>query len=157
MNWLDIAILTVLTLLLVKGLWLGLIHELCTLTGLVGGAYLAMNYRAPLGHLFAEWLKLAPELLNLLAAILLFLAAMATCILLGMVLSRFVKLIFLGGFNRVLGGLFGLVQGVLLLTMVLYGLAQTSWLRESRQNSRLAPPFVTLGEQLPGKGQLPSI
>jgi len=157
MNWLDIAILTVLLLLLLKGLWLGLIRELCTLAGLAGGTYLAMNYRAPLGQLFAEWLKAAPELLNLLAAILLFLATMMTCILLGMVLSRFMKLIFLGGFNRVLGGLFGLIQGVVLLTLLLYGLAQTNWLRESRQNSRLTPPFITLGEQLLGRGQLPSI
>ena len=45
-----------------------------------------------------------------------------------------------------------LVQGVLLWTLLLHGLAQTNWLLESRQNSRLAPPFVTLGEQLLTKG-----
>ncbi len=152
MNWIDIVILLVLAVLLAKGLWLGLIHEVCTLTGLAGGAYLAMHYRAPLGQIFAEWLKLSPELLNKLAAALLFLATLVTCVLLGLVLSRCVKLLFLGGFNRVLGGLFGLIQGVLLLTFILYGTSRTNWLRESLQGSRLAPPFITLGEQLIGKG-----
>ena len=152
MNWIDITILVVLGMLLAKGLWLGLIHEVCTLAGLAGGAYLALHYRAPLGHTFQEWLKLPPEVLNTMAAALLFLATLITCMLLGLVLSRCIKLLFLGGFNRVLGGLFGLVQGVVLLTLVLHGAAQTNWLRESRQNSRLAPPFITLGEQLIGKG-----
>ncbi len=155
MNWIDITILVVLGVLLVKvvkGLWLGLIQEVCTLAGLAGGAYLALHYRAPLGHAFEEWLKIPPELLNTLAAVLLFLATLVACMLLGLVLSRCIKLLFLGGFNRVLGGLFGLVQGVVLLTLILYGVAQTNWLRESRQNSRLAPPFITLGEQLIGKG-----
>lgn len=152
MNWIDIVILVVLVLLLAKGLWLGLIHELCTLVGLAGGAYLALHYRAPLGQVFAEWLKLSPELLNTLAAVLLFLATLITCVLLGLVLSRCLKLLFLGGFNRVLGGLFGLIQGVVLLTLLLHGAAQTNWLRGSLQGSRLAPPFITLGEQLLGQG-----
>jgi membrane protein required for colicin V production len=154
MNAVDIAILVVLAVLLAKGLWLGLVHELCTLAGLAGGTILAIRYRDPLSHVFQGWVKLEPELLGTLAATVLFLATLATCMLIGMLLSRVLKLLFLGGFNRVLGGLFGLVQGVLLLTLLLYGLSLTSWLRESRQNSRLAPPFVTLGEQLLGKGQL---
>ena len=154
MNAVDIAILVVLAVLLAKGLWLGLVHELCALAGLAGGTLLAIRYREPLSHVFEGWVKLAPELLGTIAASVLFLATLATCMLTGMLLSRVLKLLFLGGFNRVLGGLFGLVQGVLLLTLLLYGLSLTSWLRESRQNSRLAPPFVTLGEQLVGKRPL---
>jgi membrane protein required for colicin V production len=151
MNWVDIAILVVLAILLAKGLWLGLIHELSTLAGLAGGTILAIRYRGPLGQVLQNWLKVAPELLTTLAAVLLFLITLTTCVLIGVLLSRVVKLLFLGGFNRVLGGLFGLLQGVLLLTLLLHGLALTNWWREARQDSRLAPPFVALGDQLIGE------
>ena len=79
---------------------------------------------------------------------LLFLVTLLFFALLGLVLSRFLKLVFLGGFNRVLGGLFGLVQGVVVLALILYGLSVTDWFKETRQASRLAPPFIALGEQI---------
>jgi membrane protein required for colicin V production len=148
MNAVDITILAVLGGLLLKGVWLGLIHELCALAGLVGGTLLAIRYRIPLGEVLGRSIKLPPELLVVIASSLLFLATLATCVFIGLILSRFVKLLFLGGFNRVLGALFGLVQGVILLTLVLYGLSLTAWFKEPRQSSRLAPPFVGLAEEL---------
>lgn len=155
MNAVDIAILVVLAVLLAKGIWLGLIHELCALIGLGGGTFLAVRYHESLAHSLGHWVKLSPESLGVACAILLFLVSLSGCVLLGVILSRVLKLIFLGGFNRVLGGLFGLVQGMLLLALALYGLSLTDWLKETRQGSRLAPPFVALGEQsLTGGRQL---
>lgn len=148
MNAVDIAIVAVLAVLLLKGLWLGLIHELCTLAGLVLGAVLAVRYHAPLAETLPVWASLPPWLVPAACFAALFLITLVCFGLLGMVLSRFLKLIFLGGFNRVLGGLFGLVQGVLLLALFLYGLSLTDWLKETRQRSQLAPPFVALGEQV---------
>jgi membrane protein required for colicin V production len=148
MNAVDIAILVVLTALLAKGVWLGLIHELCALIGLGAGTFLAVRYHAPLAHALGAWAKLSPEGLGAICALLLFVVTLVVCVLLGMVLSRFVKLVFLGGFDRVLGGLFGLVQGVLLLALLLHGLTATNWLREPCRQSRLAPPFITLGGKI---------
>lgn len=148
MNAVDIAIVVVLTVLLLKGLWLGLIHELCTLAGLVLGAVLAVRYHAPLAETLPAWAGLPPWLAPAVCFAALFLLTLLCFGLLGVVLSRFLKLIFLGGFNRVLGGLFGLVQGVLLLALLLYGLSLADWFKETRQRSQLAPPFVALGEQV---------
>lgn len=148
MNAVDIAILVVLAALLAKGVWLGLIHELCSLVGLGGGTFLAVRYHTPLAHALGAWVKLSPQWLGGICAVLLFVVTLAVCVLFGMVLSRMLKLVFLGGFNRVLGGLFGLVQGVLLLALILHVLATTDWLREPCRQSRLAPPFVTLGEKI---------
>jgi membrane protein required for colicin V production len=148
MNAVDIVIVAVLSVLLLKGVWLGLIHELCGLAGLVMGAALATRYHAPLAATLPAWASLPPWLATAVCYAALFLVTLIGFLLLGVVLSRFLKLIFLGGFNRVLGGLSGLVQGVLLLALALYGLSLTDWLKETRQGSRLAPPFVTLGEQL---------
>ena len=140
--------MAVLAVLLLKGLWLGLIHELCALAGLVLGAVLAVRYHASLAEALPVWASLPPWLVPAACFTALFLVTLISFGLLGVVLSRFLKLIFLGGFNRVLGGLFGLVQGVLLLALLLYGLSLTDWLKETRQRSQLAPPFVALGEQV---------
>lgn len=148
MNAIDIVILIVLAAFLGKGLWLGLVHELCGLTGLVVGTVLATRYHTPLAAALPVWVSLPPWLVTAACFATLFLVTSIGFGLLGVVLSRFLKLIFLGGFNRVLGGLFGLIQGALLLALALYGLSSTGWLKDSRQQSRLAPPFVTLGEQL---------
>jgi len=153
MNAVDIAILAVLAALLLKGLWLGLIHELCGLAGLSLGTVLAIRYHAPLAATLPAWASLPPWLATAVCFTTLFLVTLICFTLLGVVLSRFLKLIFLGGFNRVLGGLFGLAQGMLLLALLLYGLSLTDWLKETRQKSRLAPPFVALGEQVLKEGR----
>jgi membrane protein required for colicin V production len=64
-------------------------------------------------------------------------------------LSRFIKLLFLGGFNRLIGGLFGLFQGVLLLAVVVFALSlqPLPWgMDKVMKTAYLAPPFVDLGE-----------
>lgn len=153
MNALDIVILAVLALLLLKGLWLGLIQELCSLAGLGLGAVLAARYHASLAAALPAWVNLPPWLTTALCFVLLFLATLFFFGLLGLVLSRVIKLIFLGGFNRVLGGLFGLVQGALLLCLALYGLSLTDWVKTTQQASVLAPPFVALGEKILTEGR----
>jgi membrane protein required for colicin V production len=152
-NAVDITILAVLALLLFKGLWLGLIQELCGLAGLGVGTVVAARYHAALAESLPDWARMAPPVSIALCFAALFLAGVVCFTLLGVVLSRFFKMIFLGGLNRVLGGLFGLAQGVLLLALVMYGLSTTAWLTEARQKSRLAPPFAALGEQVMSGGR----
>ena len=153
MNAVDIAILAVLAVLLLKGVWLGLVQELCGLAGLAVGAVLGARFHAALAEALPAWAGLPPWLANAACFTVLFVVSLIVFGLLGMVLSRFLKLVFLGGFNRVLGGLFGLAEGVLLLCLALYGLSVTDWFKESRQASHLAPPFVSLGEKVVSGGR----
>jgi membrane protein required for colicin V production len=153
MNAVDVAILVVLAVLLLKGLWFGLIIELCGLAGLGAGAVLAARYHAALAETLPAWAGLPPWLGNTACFTALFLITLCCFALLGIVLSRFFKLIFLGGLNRLLGGLFGLVQAILLLALVMYGLSTTEWLKASRQESQLAPPFIVLGEKVLAGGR----
>ena len=148
MNAIDIAILIVLAVLLLKGLWLGLIQEFCGLAGLALGTILGVRYHASLAESFPAWAGVPPWLSKSICFGLLFILTLVLFGLLGLVLSRFIKLIFLDGFNRLLGGLFGLMQGVVILSLALYGLSATEWLKETRQASRLGPPFVVLGEKV---------
>lgn len=155
MNLFDIAILFLLAGFILKGLWRGLLRELCSLCGLFGGLFLAMRFHAPLAELLIERVAWPNQLCVVIAFAALFLLTVIFFGLLGFVLSRFIKLLFLGGFNRVAGALFGLVQGGLLLTLVLYGLSLSplpSPVRDLFEQSQLAPPLVRFGDTLLHQG-----
>jgi membrane protein required for colicin V production len=151
MNGVDIAILGILGAFLLKGLLRGLLKETCSLLGLLLGAFLAFRFHAPLAEGLSETFAFPLQICVVVSFMALFLATVLTFALLGYLLSRVVKLLFLGGFNRVAGGLFGLVQGGILLALVLFGLSMTklpvSFDRVLR-GSDLAPPFVQLGEAI---------
>lgn len=149
MNGVDIAILVVMAVFLLKGALRGLLKEVCSLLGLAIGGFLAFRYQGPLGETLMKACDWPAQLCTVLAFLALFLSSIVFFGALGFLLSRFVKLVFLGGLNRVAGGFFGLAQGVLLLAIVLFALSlrqlpagMTPVLRQSQ----LAPPLVILGE-----------
>jgi membrane protein required for colicin V production len=149
MNVIDITILSILVAFTVKGLFRGFLKELCSLLGLIAGAVLAFSFHAPLAEMLAQYFQMPPRIAVFVAFLLLFLATVVFFSLLGYALSRFLKLLFLGGLNRVAGGFFGLLQGVLLLTMTLFSLSLTplpKTVQPAFKGSILSPPFVNLGE-----------
>ena len=150
MNALDIALLVVLVGFVVKGLLRGLIKEVCSLAGLFAGVFLAFQYHGPLAEQLLKQVDWPVPLAITVTFTLLFLCTMVLFLALGFLLSRFVKLLFLGGFNRVIGGFFGLIQGVLLLAVVLFALSlrPLPWISPQLKASHLAPPFVTFGGEI---------
>jgi len=151
MNGLDIAILVVLAGFLIKGLLRGLLKEVCSLVGLFAGAFLAFRFHGPLAEVLLTKVDLPVPLAVGITFTTLFLATMIFFLVLGYLLSKFIKLIFLGGFNRVAGGFFGLAQGVLLLAVVLFALSlrPLPWGLDSvLKQSQLSPPFVGLGDAI---------
>ncbi len=149
MNGFDIAILLILLGFLLKGLLRGLLKEFCSLAGFFIGAFLAFRYHAPLAEIVLENFDVPTQLAIGLAFAALFLSTMVFFLVLGFLLSKFIKLVFLGGFNRILGGLFGLAQGVLLLAVILFALSLRPLpmgFDKNLKESQLAPPFIELGQ-----------
>jgi len=148
MNGIDIAILVILLGFLLKGLLRGLFKEICSLAGLFVGAFLAFRFHGPLADALLERADIPAQIAVAISFTALFLATMVVFMVLGFLLSQFVKLLFLGGFNRLIGGVFGLSQGVLLLSVVLFGLSlrPLPWGMDLlMKDAYLAPPFVDLG------------
>src|SRR5210317_1648252 len=110
MNGIDIAILVILCGFLLKGLLRGPLKEVCSLAGLFVGAFLAFRYHGPLADALLRHVDLPVPIAVAITFTTLFLATMTFFLVLGFLLSRFVKLLFLGGFNRLVGGVFGLSQ-----------------------------------------------
>lgn len=151
MNALDIVILVILTLFVAKGAFLGLIKEVTSLVGLVVASVVSFHYYVPLAQQLEQASSLPSQLCVMIVLLALFVGTMIIFSVLGVVLSRFVKLLFLGGLNRVIGAIFSLVQGTLILALVLYGLSLASLpssIKPIFNKSELQPPFVQLGQAI---------
>jgi membrane protein required for colicin V production len=148
MNAVDIAILAILAIFLLKGLVRGFLKEICSTLGLLVGGFLAFYYHLPLAKWLVENTALKDQWAVGTAFLLIFLGSVLVFAALGLLLSRFVSLLFLGGFNRVAGGFFGLLQGVLLLALILFAVSlQPPQRAQPLLNaSELSPPFINLGD-----------
>lgn len=114
MSWLDYAILGVLAVSVVWGIWRGFVREVISLAGWVL-AFLAANAVAgPLGDALPTSFS-SPEVRVLAAFLIVFIFTLSIATVAGMLLSRLLKAAGLGGLDRTLGGLFGLARGVVIL------------------------------------------
>lgn len=114
MTWVDYAVLGVLAVSILWGVWRGIVREVFSLAGWVI-AFLAANLLAgPLGERLPE--SMARSEIRILAAfVAVFIASLIVTTLAGLLLSKAVKAVGLGGLDRSLGGLFGLLRGALVV------------------------------------------
>ena len=151
MSLVDILILVILAIFLVKGVIRGLLKEVCSLLGLLLGGVFAFTFHLPLAQTLQETFALPKQLCIWIGFLAIFLLVVMVFGVLGFVLHKFVKVVFLGGVNRLAGALFGLVQGVILLSMVVVALNSSLVPKRAHgmlRDSQLAPPFATLGQSL---------
>jgi membrane protein required for colicin V production len=114
MTWLDYGVVGVVAVSLIWGAWRGLVREIISILGWII-AFLAANlFAGPLGESMPESIP-SPELRVLVAFLVVFVAALAVATLLGLVLSKIVHAIGLGGLDRTLGSLFGIARGALIV------------------------------------------
>ena len=153
MNVLDIAIVVVLVLSVAWGIWRGFVREFLSLAGWVL-AFLAANaVAASLGELLpASWAR--EEVRVLIAFVVVFVVVLSATTLVAMLLARLFKAAGLGGVDRTLGGVFGLIRGVVILLAVTVAAGLTSaprkplW-RESVGAGMLTRSVVQLKAWLP--------
>ena len=151
MSLVDIVILALLGFFLLKGVFRGLLREVCSLLGLVLGGVFAFTFHLPLAQLLQDSFNLPAKLCIWGSFLAIFLLLVFLFAVIGFVLSRFVKLIFLGGFNRLAGAIFGIIQGVVVLSMIVLALSSSvapEFVRVKVKASQLAPPFAALGESI---------
>ncbi|MBM3345504.1 MAG: CvpA family protein [Betaproteobacteria bacterium] len=120
MTWFDYAVLAVLGLSLLWSLMHGFVRELVSVAGWVAAFVLAMTFAQALAGLLP--VSLGPFLAGLSAFLIIFIGVWVLSGLIGMILSKVVKAAGLGWADRMLGALFGLVRGlVIVLVMVMLG------------------------------------
>lgn len=138
----DIIIALICIGLLIRGVWIGFSRQLAFLLALGLGFLVAGRYYRFAAKYFASLLDNERLRFLLAYALILFLTYMVI-MLLGLGLKRVMKITFFDSFDRLLGGVFGLVKGVFfstLLFMLFNALLDTSnpFLQRSRSVPYLA-------------------
>jgi membrane protein required for colicin V production len=120
MIFLDILIWAVLLFFVAKGFSKGLIREACSLLGLVSGGWAAFRYYSHLSQGIRVFINLPPQVAQPLAFLLIFLLLGLLFYFLGHLLTAILKIMLLGGINRIGGIVFGFLEGGFVICMVLY-------------------------------------
>ncbi len=120
MGLVDILIWAVLLIFVAKGLFKGLVREVCSLSGLVAGGWAACTYYPFLAEAMRPFIHLPRHVALSLSFVLIFLLIGLLFYLLGHLLTVVFRIMLLGGVNRVGGMLFGLLEGAFLLCLLLY-------------------------------------
>ncbi|HEY6966031.1 MAG TPA: CvpA family protein [Burkholderiales bacterium] len=153
MAWLDYAVLGVFAVSLALGAWRGLVREVVSILGWVI-AFLAANLLAgPLGPAMPQVIP-SPELRLAAAYVAVIAVSLILTSLAGLLLSKVVQAVGLGGVDRVLGAGFGMLRGLLIVLAAALVAGLTSaprqpWWRDSLSGPLLAQAVGTLKPLLP--------
>lgn len=146
MNWADYCIVAVLGLSVLIGLWRGFVAEVLAIACWVAAIWVAYMFGADLAEKFANSISL-PSARLLLAYALCFIGVLIVGALLSFFLRKLVAGSGLTGSDRLLGMLFGLVRGVVLVSLMVLLLGFTPFPRDPWwHTSRLLPTFQTSAE-----------
>ena len=120
MTILDIIILLVLVAAFIFGVMKGIIRQVFGLLALFLGVYCAFKFSYWAGGYIAEWFHTSEALTQGIAFALTFTVVVVAVILIGKIAARLVSLAALGLFDKILGGVFGLLKFACILCVLLY-------------------------------------
>ncbi len=152
---LDWAFLAVLLLSLVIGLWRGLVYELISLAAWVVAFVVAQWFAADVAKLLP--MSGAGEGVRYAAGfVLTFVVALFVGGLIALLVKKLVTVVGLAPFDRILGGIFGVVRGLVVLLAVAVVVAMTPlksalWWKESIGASTLTAALKGLKPVLPAE------
>jgi membrane protein required for colicin V production len=135
MSWVDWVIVLVIVLTVLDGLRHGFLRSICSLAGLVIGLALAVWNYGLLGHLimFSVRYEAAADTIAFLAIAFI---VMGVFSLAGKVLSKTLHAAGLGCLDKLAGGIFGFVQGALLVMVAILVVVafypRARWMAEAR-------------------------
>ena len=135
MNPFDIFIIIVLGYSIVRGLFRGLVKEASSIIGVLSGFYAAYSYY--------------PSYLNILSFLIIFCSILIIISILGIVIKYLLNVAFLGWVDRICGVGFGLIKGVLIITVLFIIL--TTFLPKGApliKKSVLAPHVIWISEKM---------
>ena len=148
MNPFDILIIVILGYCLVRGLFRGLVKEISSIIGVLGGFYAAYSYYT----LVAKWLSRVianTSYLHILSFLIIFCFVLIIINILGIIIKYLLDIAFLGWVDRIFGVIFGFSKGVLIVSILFIIL--TTFLPKGApiiKNSLLAPHVIWVSESM---------
>ncbi len=148
MNAFDIIVVIVLAYSLIRGIFRGLVKEVSSIVGVLGGFFAAYSFYGTVAGTLVGFVS-NPAYRNILAFLAIFCAVVVVVNLLAIVIKYLMKIVFLGWFDRVGGLGFGLLKGVLIVAVLF--MALTAFLPKGTplvQKSIIAPYISLVAEKM---------
>jgi len=151
MSFVDIILAAILLYGLVKGLWKGFFVEFASLISLLLGIYLAVKFSGFTANFIRDNFSTESDHLEIVAFAITFLMVVIGIVLLAKVFTKIADFASLGWVNRLLGGIFGLIKMIFILSVFLHFFqkinATTTFFSEEKLNeSLLYNPVVKTSE-----------
>lgn len=143
MNWLDIVVLLIIGLSVLTGLTRGFARVGIGMVAAVMGVILGLWFHGSIGSFFLEYVS-APYVANFLGFVIIFVGFLILGAAVGALLAHLFRWAGLGWLDRLIGGAFGLLRGVVVaavLILVLMAFSQKPP-PTSIVQSRVAPYIV---------------
>ncbi len=148
MNPFDILIIVILGYSLVRGLFRGLVKEVSSIIGVLGGFYAAYTYYMVLAGLLSGLIH-DTAYLNILSFLIIFCGVLIIVGVLGVIIKYLLNIAFLGWVDRFGGVVFGVLKGILIVSILFITL--TAFLPKGTafiKNSELAPHVSWISEKM---------
>ena len=143
MTWLDYALIAVVGISALLGIWRGLVREVFALAGWVAAIAVAMLFAGEAARLIPAGFA-TPLVRTVIAFTVLFLAILMTVSLAGLLFTKAVRAVGLGLADRTLGGVFGFARGALILLVIVLAAGLTAVPKEPFwREAKLAAPLET--------------
>lgn len=140
----DYLVLTIIGLSIILSMMRGLFKEVLAIFGWVAAFFVAKTYASEILPMMPA--NIPTESLRILASFLvLFMATLLLASLLAIALSTIVKKVGLGWLNRLLGAIFGLARGVLIVCIAVFLAGLTDLPNDARwRNAMFSAPIEAL-------------
>jgi len=148
MNPFDILIIVILGYCLVRGLFRGLVKEVSSIIGVIGGFYFAYSYYAVIARKLSRFIS-DFSYLNILSFLIIFCTILMVINVLGTLIKYLLNIAFLGWVDRTFGLTFGIIKGILIISVLFIIL--TAFLPKGApiiKNSQLAPHVMWVSESM---------
>ena len=153
MTWFDYAVIAVLAISVLIGIWRGFVREVFALGGWVAAFVVAMLFAGQAGELLPAS-SATPFVRSAAAGVVIFVVVLIVCSIAGMLFARVLRVAGLGLADRTLGGVFGFARGALIslisvLAAGLTALPKEPFWREAVLSGPLETAVVALKPYLP--------
>jgi len=148
MNPFDILIIIIFGYCLVRGLFRGLVKEVSSIVGVLGGFYAAYLYYEGVVKWLSRFIA-DTAYLNILSFLIIFCLVLIIINVLGTIIKYLLNIAFLGWVDRIFGVLFGMIKGILIVSVVFIIL--TAFLPKGApiiKKSILAPQVIWVSENM---------
>ena len=115
---LDLVVVVFCAFLVAKGIWKGFVKEIAGIVAVIGGVAVSFLFHTQVQPYISAFV--GEKYIQLVSYVVIFLGFYLIVMMLGKLLDKILRSIMLGGINRVLGALFGLIKACFWLTLLTF-------------------------------------